>query len=232
MGKALAGAAVGAAVGAAGGYMLGKSMNASGAAQSESSSFPWGWLLLLGALTIGGIMLLRRRTQSAYGQPAPAGAAASAANWQSTPQPQSDRVFRIGEGAVSAPAAMTQSGRLPDGTETAAFLRQARASFLHMQALNSPEQLEELRKYLTPELFNELKGEIAVNRDLAEFPELQVELADTGNDNGQLYASARFYGRVSEALNAAPMPFEEIWHFVKPRADDPRWLLAGIQQSA
>ncbi|KAF0813190.1 hypothetical protein IGB42_02118 [Andreprevotia sp. IGB-42] len=232
VGTALAGAAAGAAVGGVAGYMMGKSANASGAAQGESS-FPWGWMLLLGALTIGGVMWMRRRNAQqpqagGYAHAVPAGAA----NWQSNQPPQANRVFRMGEGATSAAAPVAVSnGRLPDGTESAAFLRQARASFLHMQAMNSPEQLEELRKYLTPALFEELKADIGGNQDLAEFPELNVELADTGTDNGQLYASARFRGRVSESLNAPAVPFEEVWHFVKPRADDPRWLLAGIQQS-
>ncbi|MBM3114677.1 Tim44 domain-containing protein [Jeongeupia naejangsanensis] len=226
VGTALAGAAVG----AAGGYMLGKAMNASGTAESQGSSFPWGWILLLGGLTIAGVMFMRRRAQA--GRTAPAGyapAAAGGANWQSQPAPQSDRVFRMGDGMGTAPAAQAIT-RLPDGTESAAFLRQARASFLHMQALNSPEQLEELRNYLTPEMFTSLQAEIGSNQDIAEFPELQAEMVDAGESNGQLVASARFFGKVSESLGAPAVPFSEIWHFVKLKPNDPRWVLAGIQQ--
>ncbi|GHD63504.1 transporter [Jeongeupia chitinilytica] len=224
VGTALAGAAVG----AAGGYMLGKAMNASGAAESQGSSFPWGWILLLGGLTVAGVMFMRRRAQAAPAAYAPA--AAGGPNWQTQPTSQPERVFRLGEG-ISGNAAPAQAiTRLPDGTESAAFLRQARASFLHMQALNSPEQLEELRNYLTPEMFTSLQAEIGSNQDLAEFPELQVELIDAGEDNGQLVASARFYGKVSESLGAPAVPFAEVWHFVKLKPNDPRWVLAGIQQ--
>ncbi|WP_432720891.1 Tim44-like domain-containing protein [Jeongeupia wiesaeckerbachi] len=227
VGTALAGAAVG----AAGGYMLGKAMNASGTAESQGSSFPWGWILLLGGLTVAGVMFMRRRAQA--GRTAPAGyapAAAGNANWQTEPAAQSDRVFRMGEGMSAAPVTQAIT-RLPDGTESAAFLRQARASFLHMQALNSPEQLEELRNYLTPEMFASLQAEIGSNQDIAEFPELQVEMVDAGESNGQLVASARFFGKVSESLGAPALPFAEVWHFVKLKPNDPRWVLAGIQQA-
>ncbi|AOY02189.1 hypothetical protein BJP62_03800 [Jeongeupia sp. USM3] len=225
VGTALAGAAVG----AAGGYMLGKALNASGSAESESGGFPWGWILLLGGLTAAGVMYMRRRNRAApsYG-PVPA-AAGGAANWKAQQPAPTDRVFRIGEG-MGATAPVQAITRLPDGTESAAFLRQARASFLHMQALNSPEQLEELRNYLTPQMFDTLQAEIGSNQDLAEFPELQVELIDTGDDNGQLVASARFSGKVSESLGAPAVPFAEVWHFVKLKPNDPRWVLAGIQQ--
>ncbi|BCL75526.1 transporter [Jeongeupia sp. HS-3] len=231
VGTALAGAAAG----AVGGYMLGKAMNgnnASGASESQGDGIPWGWILLLGGLTIGGVMYMRRRAQ----RTSPVGyghvpAAAGGANWQSQPKSQTDRVFRMGDGMNGATAPAQAITRLPDGTESAAFLRQARASFLHMQALNSPEQLEELRNYLTPQMFTSLQAEIGGNQDLAEFSELQVELLDAGEDNGQLVASARFYGKVSESLGAPAVPFAEVWHFVKLKPNDPRWVLAGIQQA-
>ncbi|QZA78457.1 39S ribosomal protein L45 [Deefgea tanakiae] len=248
MGGVLGGLAAGSLLG----YMFG-SNNASGAAQGESG-VPWGTLLLLGALTAGGVMWMRRRKQAQVAQQSNgmAYAGASAAPAPLFPQPQSaqpaqqDRVFRIGEGAGSAAPAATgglfgggaaaqqQSSpitRLPDGTEVAAFLRQARASFMHMQSLNSPSQAEEMRRYMTPELFADLKDEIGSNTDVAEFPELNLNVLEAVNESGRMIASVEFTGRVSESLHAAPVPFREIWHFVRPIGSDPRWLLAGIQQA-
>jgi predicted lipid-binding transport protein (Tim44 family) len=254
-GKILAGAAAGAAVGGVAGYMMGKAANeqaapnqqvntapqqtpagredvplnnaAAAPATPASSSSNWLSWLLIGGLLLAGFMWFKRRQQF---QPRLQGMASNAGNWQQAPS-SPDRVYRMGNTTQSGGALPAAPARLADGTETAAFLRQARASFLHMQAMNSPEQLEELRKYLTPELFAELQGDIAANRDLAEFPQLDVELTDTGYDDGKLFASARFFGRVSESLNTPATPFEEYWHFIKPRAEDPRWLLAGIQQA-
>jgi predicted lipid-binding transport protein (Tim44 family) len=236
MGGILGGLAVGGLLG----YMMGN--NASGTAQGDGG-VPWGTLLLLGALTAGGVMLWRRRSSKPLGQPhAYAGVPAmSPANpapanqphaFQSAPQGQDlSGGFRIGQGAggtYAAPA--TPITRLPDGTESAAFLRQARASFLHMQALNSPDQAEEMRRYMTAELFAQLKDDIGSNQDVAEFPELNLQVIAAVNEDGRMVASVEFSGRVSESLNSPAVPFKEIWHFVRPVAGDPRWMLAGIQQ--
>jgi predicted lipid-binding transport protein (Tim44 family) len=181
-------------------------------------------ILLLGGLAVvGAMMLLRRRPQPASPY-VPAGVPAGMA-------PQADRkVYRVGEGMSFNTAPASSMTRLPDGTETAAFLRQVRASFMHIQSLNSPEQVEEVRRYLTPELFESLKAEIAANRELAEFPELNVDLLDAVVEGDKTVASVRFTGKVSESLHAPATPFAEIWHFVRPVSGDPRWVLAGIQQ--
>lgn len=226
------GVAAGAAAGAVGGYMLGQAMSdkpGQGAPQAsatapferQQSSTPWGWILLLGGLgVLGAMFFLRRNAQPARG---PAYAAPAGAN-----AGQDRKVFRMGEGMSAAPAAAIT--RLPDGTEAAAFLRQARASFAHIQSLNSPEQLEEVRRYLTPQLFDELKLEISANREVAEFSDLNLDLLAAEQDGEQMVASVRFSGRVSESLHAPAVPFAEIWHFVRPVVGDPRWVLAGIQQ--
>ena len=237
MGGVLGGLAAGSLLG----YMFGKTNNASGAAQGDSG-IPWGTLLLLGALTVGGVMWMRRRQQAQAARPN--GMAYAGTPAQTFPEPaQQDRVFRIGEGAGSAapvggafgggaaPFNAAPITRLPDGTEAAAFLRQARASFMHMQSLNSPSQADEMRRYMTPELFENLKHEIGSNTDVAEFPELNLQILEAVNEGGRMIASVEFTGRVSESLHEAAVPFREIWHFVRPIDGDPRWLLAGIQQA-
>lgn len=229
------GVAAGVAAGAATGYLLNEAMKPDAAAaspaatqpapaQQQGGGIPWGWIIALGAIAfLGARMLTRRRAQPASPALSPAGAPVSF-----DAQSGERKVFRMGEGMSAAPVANT--GRLPDGTEAAAFLRQARASFQHIQSLNSPEQMEEVRKYLSPELFDALKAEIGANREVAEFIDLQADLLDSSRENGQLVASVRFSGRVSESLNAPAVPFAEIWHFVRPGENDPRWVLAGIEQ--
>ncbi|GAB7126708.1 TIM44-like domain-containing protein [Silvimonas sp. JCM 19000] len=224
VGTALAGAAVGAAAG----YALARSGNnhASGAAES-SGGVPWGWLLLLGLLTFAGFMFLRRRERpivNAYPETRPV------PGWNDPTKlnTQGQKVYRIGENAMSNGQQAPQ--KLPEGTDTAAFLRHAKASFQHLQALNSPDQLEELRKYLTPELFTALHDEIDANRDIADFPSLDIDLLDVAEQPGQVVASVRFKGLVSERVNAPAIPFEEVWHFTKQPAPGARWLLAGIEQ--
>lgn len=222
------GVAAGAAAGAVGGYMLGKAMDGNQASapmsQSQPSSIPWGMIFLLGGLAVVGAMMLSRRRPQPASPFAPAGAPAAAFDQQ-----QDRKVFRMGEG-MGAPTAVSAMTRLPDGTETAAFLRQVRASFMHIQSLNSPDQLEEVRRYMTPDLFAALQAEISANRDLAEFPELNVDLLDAVTEGSNTVASVRFSGKVSESLHAPAVAFAEVWHFVRPTTGDPRWVLAGIQQ--
>lgn len=227
------GVAAGVAAGAATGYLVSQAMDSGNASApvaeevapgQQQGGIPWGWILALGAIAfLGARMLTRARAQ-------PVGANMRSVSG-SAPAGQNDerKVFRMGEGMAAAPVANV-NGRLPDGTETAAFLRQVKATFQHIQSLNSPEQLEEVRKYLTPELFEALKAEISANREVAEFQDLQAELLDSSREDGRLVASVRFSGRVSESLNAPAVPFAEAWHFVRPSENDPRWVLAGIEQ--
>ncbi|AZN35757.1 Tim44 domain-containing protein [Iodobacter ciconiae] len=215
----------GVAAGALGGYLLGNlfnSNNASGASESSGGGFPWGLLLLLGAGGYFAMRMMRRRKEAAV---AAGPAFASMPNNE-----QTDRIFRMGDQVAPVAPAAAGITRLPDGTETAAFLRQARGSFMHMQTLHSAEQVNEMRKYLTPELFNELSQEISGNEEPAEFPELNAELVDCATEEGRMVSSVRFYGKVSESLHSAPVPFQEIWHFIRPIHGDPRWMVAGIQQ--
>ncbi len=234
------------AVGAAAGYMIGQSGNETAAAApataaaatdtpaaaatpatpatpaAPANSMPWGWILLLGALTLGGVMIMRRKMS-------PAGAGGAAMPRQSLTGQGDRKVFNLnGQVAGSSVAAMHQ-GRLPDGSEPAQFLRQAKASFLHLQTLHEPGQIDDLRKSFTPELFAELEADLRANLETADFPQLEIEFLGAAEEHGRFVASARFHGMVSETLHATPVPFAEIWHFVKTPGDV-RWLVAGIQQ--
>ncbi|WP_137937766.1 Tim44-like domain-containing protein [Chitinivorax sp. B] len=198
-----------------------------GESTAAPTGFPWGMALLLGGLTVVGFMLFRRKA----GSPAMAGAARQPFTPATAGGTGGDKVFRIGGGVAPAASQAAVSGRLSDGTEVPAFLRQARASFMHLQTLNSPESVEELRKYLTPDLYESIKLDVVTNKDVAEFPTLDAEVIESTTENGQHIATVRFHGRVSESLHSMPEPFEELWHFIKPvEGNTAKWLVAGIQQ--
>jgi predicted lipid-binding transport protein (Tim44 family) len=153
-----------------------------------------------------------------FGQPVASGSSAGS----NTPSPFS---------GVASP--FTSNGQtLADGTEKAAFLRQARATFLHMQTMNSASNLDELRHYFTPEMLSAVQSDIANNHDTAKFPQLNAQIVESTQENGQYVTSVLYSGTVSEELNAPPVPFSETWHFVKTiGSSDAKWLVAGIQQS-
>lgn len=132
---------------------------------------------------------------------------------------------------VGTGSAFSNNGnQLADGTEPAAFLRQARAKFLHLQSMNSSSNVEEVRRYFTPDMYTAIRQDILSNDDFAEFPQLSAQVLESSQENGQYIASVEFSGTVSESVNAQPVPFTEVWHFVKAQ-NSSEWLVAGIQQN-
>lgn len=242
------GTAVAAGVaGAAAGYMLGSAMsdNHSGApsatapstaasspvsagvqpaAPSSTGSGAWLFVLVLLGLTVAGFMFFRRMNQSAQPKTTPASPRA-----QFESASGAARVQQIGAGLGGGFSMNSASTRLPDGTEAPAFLRQAKASFLHVQTMNGAAQLESLNHYVTPALLSEVREQVMHNQEPADFPRLDCELLETATEGDQYIASVRFFGEVSESSNSAPVPFSEIWHFVKKTNEPLKWLVAGIQ---
>lgn len=253
VGSMVAAGVAGAAVGAVAANALADDHPASQAqaAQEEKGGIPsWIWILLAAAVAffIFRKMGAKKKLTSTNpyapnngGQTASPFGQASAAPRAST---DNTNIFgqSVGGGAATqAPVnnapfgtAYTNSGnQLPDGTEPAAFLRIARQRFNHIQSMNTASNIEEIRRYLTPDLYQSMYNDIMANRDqdVAEFSNLNAMVTDSATENGQYVVSVRFTGTVSEDLNSLPQPFTEIWHFVKPAGSNQDWLVAGIQQA-
>jgi predicted lipid-binding transport protein (Tim44 family) len=139
-----------------------------------------------------------------------------------------------GQETIAAPppaqgAAEAPRGRLPAGFDTAAFLKAAKTNFVRLQAANDSGRLDEIREFMTDELFEELKRDIhgAQQTDVGS---LQADLLEVATEGERHWASVHFSGTVREAPGAAPAQFEEVWNLVKPANGSSGWLLAGIQQ--
>ena len=214
------------------------------AQQEEKSGIPsWIWLILIA----GGAFFLFRKfgakkkltTNNPY-SPNSSGPTSAPFGQNNTARTSGDNSNIFGQsvnaGATNQPSfgASNQSGnQLPDGTEPAAFLRVARQRFNHIQSMNSATNITEIQRYLTPDLYQSMYNDIMANQDqdVAEFSNLNAMVADSATENGQYVVSVRFTGTVSEDLNSQPVPFSEIWHFVKPAGSNQDWLVAGIQQA-
>lgn len=215
--------------------------------QEEKGGIPgWIWVLLAAAIAFFVFRKLGAKKKLAANNPyAPNNGGQNNFGRQTPPQANARQtgdntnIFGqsvAGGAATQAPfggASMSNGNQLPDGTEPAAFLRVARQRFNHIQSVNSASNVEEIRRYLTPELFNSMYQDIMANQDqdVAEFSNLNAMVADTATENGQYVVSVRFTGTVSEDLNSLPQPFTEIWHFVKPAGSQQDWVVAGIQQA-
>ena len=259
VGSMVAAGVAGAAVGAVAANALADDKNptateqqtAEQAQQEEKGGIPsWLWVLLAAAIAFFVFRKLGAKKKLAANNPyAPNNGGQNNFGRQTPPQANARQTARqsgdntnifgqsvAGGAATQAPfggASMSNGNQLPDGTEPAAFLRVARQRFNHIQSVNSASNVEEIRRYLTPELFNSMYQDIMANQDqdVAEFSNLNAMVADTATENGQYVVSVRFTGTVSEDLNSLPQPFTEIWHFVKPAGSQQDWVVAGIQQA-
>ena len=255
VGSMVAAGVAGAAVGAVAANALADDKNptateqqaAEQAQQEAKGGIPsWLWVLLAAAIAFFVFRKLGAKKKLAANNPyAPNNGGQNNFGRQTPPQANAHQTGHntnifgqsvAGGAATQAPfggASMSNGNQLPDGTEPAAFLRVARQRFNHIQSVNSASNVEEIRRYLTPELFNSMYQDIMANQDqdVAEFSNLNAMVADTATENGQYVVSVRFTGTVSEDLNSLPQPFTEIWHFVKPAGSQQDWVVAGIQQA-
>jgi predicted lipid-binding transport protein (Tim44 family) len=126
----------------------------------------------------------------------------------------------------SAPAA---NGALPAGFDAASFLKAAKLNFIRLQAANDSGRTDEVREFMTDELFEDLKRDIRGGQQ-TDVASLQAELIEVSTEGDKHWASVHFSGTVREAPGAQAEGFEEVWNLVKPADGSSGWLLAGIQQ--
>lgn len=255
VGGMVAAGVAGAAIGAVAANALADDQAASAAeAQEEKGGIPsWIWILLAAAVAFFIFRKMGAKKKLTPNPYAPNSGANQAPFAQTPPAaaPRNDNTNIFGQSvggsaaSTQAPfgqaannnapfgAAYTNSGnQLPDGSEPATFLRVARQRFNHIQSMNTANNIAEIQRYLTPDLYQSMYQDIMANQDqdVAEFSNLNAMVVDSATENGQYVISVRFTGTVSEDLNSLPQPFTEIWHFLKPAGSNQDWLVAGIQQ--
>ena len=142
---------------------------------------------------------------------------------QAAPQPN------YGSGIASS-----YSGSIPHDFPVDSFLRNAKMSFIRLQAANDSKDLNDVREYTTPEVFAEISMQMQERGNTIQKTEviaINAELLEVANDGDYTIASVRFTGQLSENNNT-PENVDEIWHIQKNRQDaNAAWLLAGIQQT-
>ncbi len=139
-----------------------------------------------------------------------------------------------GTGGEKVDAGMTAAtGRIPADFDTEGFLRQAKLNFIRLQAANDRGDMDDLKNFLTPEVFAEVQMQYRERGQAAQFTdvvELEADLLELVSEQGRYVASVHFHGLLREEEGAAPTPFAEIWHLVKPQDGSFGWRVAGIQQ--
>lgn len=194
-------------------------------------------LIAMAVLAVIGFVMRKR----AAAQGTPFGGASSGAASAGGPagmfrtgeaQPQGGSLIgsRIGSG-LAAPAV---GGPVPAGFDVEGFVRKAKTQFLLLQAANDAGDLQRLREYLTPEMFEIVRAEVQsrpVGGQRTEVFGLEAQVLEAVEEPTQYVVSVRFTGSVREQPGAVPEDLDEVWHLTKPRSGAGGWVIAGIQQA-
>lgn len=125
---------------------------------------------------------------------------------------------------------------IPPGFQVEPFLRNAKMSFIRLQAANDVGDLNDIREYTTPEMFAEISMQTQERGNVEQKSEvtfIDAKLLDVETSEDSAIASVRFTGQMRELPDGEPEDFDEVWHVEKNLKDSNAvWLLAGIQQVA
>ncbi len=221
-------------------------------------------MALLGVAAVALVMFLMRRFGPGARTPALAGAGSGAGSvsggaqvaWPQATQPATTTertAFDAGMAqAPQASNASTASGALtaeplvaagpaavsrafvPAAFDSEGFTRTAKLIFIRMQAANDTADLDDLRRFTTPELFASLRLDLQERGPAAQVTDvvkIEAVVLDVANEADRQVVSVRFHGDAVEEKGAAPTAFNEVWHLVKPNDDSRPWAIAGIEQA-
>src|SRR5690625_4368876 len=193
-------------------------------------------LLLIAAVVFIGSWLLRQLRRpgprQAYGS---ATRAPGGATYRQTHQGATGQT-----GAVVTPLSTAQSEQsiedpswfIPADFDVPVFLDNAKAQFARIQALWDAGDEDNLRQYLTDDLFREVSPAIQANAhsqtNRTEIVLLNAELMGIEKLEDGYLASVRYSGMLREGNQPEAVRFEEVWNLLK--AEGTGWLVAGIQQ--
>jgi len=183
-------------------------------------------LLVMATIAVVGLIMRRR---ASHQQPAMAGAG-------HMPYTAANRPIDAGIAADLTPVdvAPTASVRsLPHDFDVTSFERQAKVNFIRLQAANDAGDLDELRGFTTPEMFEKLKDDIFGRHgehQHTDVLEVQAKVLEVDEEPSRYVVSVLYSGMIREEKDMSAESINEVWHLEKPRHGSSGWLLTGIQQ--
>jgi len=199
---------------------------------------------LMLALLAGGaallVMFLLRRFAGGARSPALAGAGAVPLSMQRTEpalQRSAEPVFAPAEPAAARAAADDTITRafVPAAFDAEAFARTAKMIFIRLQAAHDNADLDDLKRFTTPEMFASVRLDIqerGATPQHTDVVDVAAEVLDVAQESDRQVVSVRFHGHLVEERGGAPVSFNEVWHLVRPHDDSRPWAIAGIEQMA
>jgi len=127
------------------------------------------------------------------------------------------------------------ASQLPAGFDAEGFVRQAKVQFVRLQAANDAGNLDDIREFTTPEMFAELRMDLAERGQTTganDVTRIDAEVVQVAEEPARYVVSIRFTGDMRDTQTHETDAFHEIWHLTKPRGEgNGGWVLAGIQQA-
>jgi predicted lipid-binding transport protein (Tim44 family) len=130
--------------------------------------------------------------------------------------------------------AASEAAKVPAGFDSESFVRVAKANFVRLQAANDARDLDDIREFVSPEMYAEIKLAIDERGNAPQQTDvvtLDAELLEVVTEGNRHVASVYFSGMLREAAGAPATPFAEVWNLVKPVSGERGWVVAGIQQA-
>ncbi len=141
-------------------------------------------------------------------------------------QPQS-----IGGGFGSA-AQSDIPHNYPAGFDRVAFVNGAREHYRILQGAWNHNQLETIREYVSPSLFDDLKAERAnyEGEQHTDVMYVDAEIVRADYDANRAQLSLQFSGRYRDAVEGIEENIEDVWHLERDlTVPNAPWLIVGIQ---
>lgn len=137
----------------------------------------------------------------------------------------------IGSGIGSGIGTVNQ---IPADFDVAGFERNAKVNFVRLQAANDAGDLDDLRQFTTPEIFAELRLDMAARggaKQKTDVVSIQAAVIEVDESPTRYLVSVRFTGVIRDEGDKTDESFDEIWHLEKLRLGDTGWVVSGIQQN-
>ncbi len=203
-----------------------------------------GSLLMVALLAVAAFFVIRLVMGRMGGarQPAPAMSGAGGTGFGNGPQVAWPPAGSPAPVEAAAPvqalplaAAPVQPARafVPASFDSEGFARIAKTIFIRLQAANDTGDLDDLRRFTTPEMFAELRVELLERggqKQQTDVLQVDTQVLDVADDGQRQIVSVRFHGLVREEAGASPEKFNEVWHLVKPNDGSREWAIAGVEQ--
>ncbi|HEY6895690.1 MAG TPA: TIM44-like domain-containing protein [Rhodocyclaceae bacterium] len=182
---------------------------------------------MIALLVVGGIFLIRMLFSRRQPEPAYAGSAPGTSRYEPL------QAVPASAAPAAVPAAADETIPVPADFDIQGFLRQAKLNFNRLQAANDAGNMDDIKQFTSPEVFAEVEmqyQERGRSKQQTDVVQLDAALVEVITEEKRHVASVRFHGLLREEPNAAPIPFDEIWHLIKPVDGSEGWRVAGIQQ--